>query len=79
MATIGADNQMAIQATGSIKGVLGYHLVDRFHEQLMAVQHKNVGLRIELRWTSGHKGIPEEKEHAEAEAKKVACRGGDCE
>jgi len=40
-ATIGADNQAAIQAMKSSTGAPGYHLVDRLHEQMTVIQHKH--------------------------------------
>jgi len=71
MVTIGAHNQVEIQAMQSVKGAPGYHLVDRIHEQIAAAQHNHPGLRIELRWTPRHEDI-QGNEKADTETKKAA-------
>ena len=52
-------------------GALGWHLVDRFHEQVEVVKLWHMGMEVTLRWTLGHVGIAE-NEWADEEAKRVA-------
>ena len=68
---IGVDSQAAIQATRSMCGASGHHLVDRVHEQIWAALRKHRGLKVELRWIPGHMGV-QENEWADEEAKKAA-------
>jgi len=70
-AIIGSDCQVVIQATKATKGAPGRYLVDIAHELIEAAQRKHEGLRVELRWTPGHEGIPE-NERPGAEAKSAA-------
>jgi len=68
---IGVDSQAAIQATRSMCGASGHHLVDRVHEWIWAALCKHRGLKVELRWIPGHMGVQENK-WADEEAKKAA-------
>ncbi|KAG1765679.1 hypothetical protein EDD22DRAFT_738844, partial [Suillus occidentalis] len=58
---LGVDNQVAILATTAFQSRPGHHLVDTFHDDLKLV----------IRWSPGHKGIPG-NEAADEEAKKAA-------
>jgi len=67
---IGADNQVAIHATKNKTWASSQHMVDRFHNQVEVIHHRHTGIKIELRWTLGHEGIPENK-HVDAEVKRA--------
>ena len=70
-ATIGAESQAAIHAIMHGRGTPGQYLVDAFHEQLAAIQHKHPGIKIKLRWIPGHKRITG-NEQVDKETKQVS-------
>jgi len=56
--TIGVDSQAMIHVTGHGRAILGKYLVEAFHKEIMAVWTIHPSIKIKLRWTTGHTGIP---------------------
>jgi len=69
-ATICIDSQATIKATRLIKPVSGHYIIDVLHWEIQALQKRQRGIQITIRWTPGHEGI-EGNERVDEEAKKV--------
>ena len=72
-ASIALDNTAVIQASTLSSAAPGRYLVDHFHRSLRSLRQQRPDLRLTLRWSPGHDGIPG-NEKADEEAK-AAARG----
>jgi ribonuclease HI len=68
------DNQASITATQLINPTSGHHIFDTFNKEIEAFKKKHSGIRLEIKWVPGRKGV-EGNEQADVQAKKVITEG----
>ena len=68
------DNQASITATQLINPTSGHHIFNTFNKEIEALKKKHSGIRLEIKWVPGRKGV-EGNEQADVQAKKAITEG----
>ena len=73
-ATFYIDNQASITATQLTNPTSGHHIFDALYEGIEALKKKHSGIRLQVKWVPGHKGV-DGNERADEQAKKAITEG----